>query len=85
MDEYTETCISLGAAAAATCVPCFQHYFSKAESLGITTGDIEKAVEIAVKVRGGAHMAMKDSIQKILGKTKAQKGACCYGPAKCCD
>jgi len=29
MDQHTEICIALGAATAANCVPCFEHYFSK--------------------------------------------------------
>ena len=85
MDEYTETCIALGAAAAANCVPCFEHYFTKAERFGITTGDIEKAVDIAVKVRGGAHMAMKDSLHKILKKRESQSETCCARASICCS
>lgn len=85
MDEYMETCISLGAAAAANCVPCFEHYFSKAEDLGITNRDIKKAVDIAIKVRGGAHMAMKESIGEILKQNKVKSENCCAGTSTCCD
>jgi len=84
MDKHTEIYIALGAAAAANCVPCFEHYFSKAEDLGIETGKIQKAVEIAVKVRGGAHMVMKDSIRKILKNGNPQSQSCCSGTSKCC-
>ena len=35
MDEHTEIFIALGAATAANCGPCFEHYFAKAEKLGI--------------------------------------------------
>jgi hypothetical protein len=85
MDKYMEICISLGAATAANCVPCFEHYYSKAEDLGITPADVEKAVEIAVKVRGGAHMVMKDAIRNILNTDKPRGGTCCNGASQCCD
>ena len=66
MNEHTEIFIALGAATAANCGPCFEHYFSRAEKLGIGKGDIQKTVDIAVKVRGGAHMVMKGAIQKAM-------------------
>ena len=64
MDAHTEIFVALGAAAAVNCVPCFEHYFSKAESLGIGKEEIQEAVDNAVKVRGGAHMVMKGAIEK---------------------
>ena len=85
MDEHTKTCIALGAATAANCVPCFEHYFSTAEKLGIPTGDIEMAVEIAAKVRGGAHLVMKDSIRKILKSNGENREKCSSGTPKCCQ
>lgn len=85
MDENTKTCIALGAATAANCVPCFEHYFSTAEKLGISTADIEAAVKIAAKVRGGAHMVMKDSIRQIIKGNGAQREKCSGGTPKCCQ
>ena len=85
MDEHTEIFIAIGAATAANCGPCFEHYFSRAEKLGIDKGDIQKTVAIAVKVRGGAHMVMKGAIQGIL-KGKGQGGDnCCSGASTCCE
>lgn len=51
MDEKTELLISLGAAAAANCVPCFEYYFKKATAAGLRSDEIEKAVEIGNKVK----------------------------------
>ncbi len=85
MDKHTEIFIALGAAAAANCGPCFEHYFSKAEKLGIDKEDVRKTVNIAVKVRGGAHMVMKDAIQKILKSNSPQNESCCNGSSSCCD
>ena len=84
MDEHTEICIALGAAAAANCVPCFEHYFAKAGDLGIAAGEIEQAVAIAVKMRGGAHMVMKDAVRKIMASDPPQGRSCCDGEAACC-
>ncbi|CAB1076260.1 hypothetical protein D1AOALGA4SA_4057 [Olavius algarvensis Delta 1 endosymbiont] len=84
MDEQTKTYIALGAATAANCVPCFEHYFSTAEKLGIPTEDIEETVEIASKVRGGAHMVMKDSIRGIIKSNGSQREKCSSGTPKCC-
>jgi len=85
MDEQTKTYIALGAATAANCVPCFENYYSKAEKLGINKRDVQEAVDIAVKVRGGAHMVIKGSIQKILTGKSPQSDPCCNGTSPCCD
>ncbi|HKI50376.1 MAG TPA: hypothetical protein VKA69_13685 [Desulfobacteria bacterium] len=85
MDEHTEIFIALGAATAANCGPCFDHYFSRAEKLGIGNEDIQKAVDIAVKVRGGAHMVMKGAIQRTMKGEAAQAQDCCNQPSSCCD
>jgi len=84
MDEHTEIFVALGAATAANCVPCFEHYFSKAEKLGIGKGDIRKVVDIAVKVRGGAHMVMKEAIEKTMKHNAATDETCCSGNSTCC-
>jgi len=85
MDEHTEIFIALGAAAAANCGPCFEHYFSRAAKLGIGKEDIQKTVDIAVKVRGGAHMVVKDAIQRIMTRNATQVETCCTGASTCCD
>ena len=85
MDEHTEIFIALGAATAANCGPCFEHYFSIAEKLGIGKGDIQKTVDIAVKVRGGAHMVMKGAIQRTMKCDATQGETCCSGASTCCE
>jgi alkylhydroperoxidase/carboxymuconolactone decarboxylase family protein YurZ len=77
MDEHMEVFIALGAATAANCGPCFEHYFSKAEKLGIGKEDIQKTVDIAVKVRGGAHMVMNRSIRKTMTHNVNSLETCC--------
>jgi alkylhydroperoxidase/carboxymuconolactone decarboxylase family protein YurZ len=67
MDDKTEILISLGASTAANCVPCFEYYFKKAIKLGLNIEDIEKAVEIANKVKTGSSIAMTKRIRSIMG------------------
>ena len=68
MDERVRLLISLGAATAANCVPCFEHYFKKAEALNLTPEEIQEAVDLAGKVKSGAQIAMRGSIGKIMGQ-----------------
>jgi len=85
MDEHTEIFVAIGAATAANCGPCFEHYFSKAKKLGIDRKDIQKTVGIAVKVRGGAHMVMRGTIEKILEGKGNSADTCCSVASACCD
>ncbi len=76
MDEKTRVLISLGAATVANCVPCFEHYFGKANTVGLTTEEIQEAVEIASQVKKGAHMAMRNSVSDIMGRKKKYELPC---------
>ena len=67
MDKKTELLICIGASTAANCVPCFEHYFKKAAGMGLTPEEIQGAVELASKVKNGAHVMMKGSIRNIMG------------------
>jgi hypothetical protein len=68
MDEKTELLISLGASTAANCVPCFDYYFKKAKSAGITMDEVRKTVELACKVKTGVGIFMMSSISDITGE-----------------
>ncbi len=84
MDEHSEILTAIGAATAANCGPCFEHYYAKADKLGIGKEDVQKAVNIAVRVRGGAHMVMKGAIQDIMkAESPPREAACCSGAATC--
>lgn len=76
MDEKTRVLISLGAATAANCVPCFEHYFGKANTVGLTTEEIQEAVEIASQVKKGAHMAMRSRVSDIMGRKNKYELSC---------
>jgi AhpD family alkylhydroperoxidase len=76
MDERTKVLICLGAAAAANCIPCLEHYFGKAEAAGLKTEEIQEAVDLASQVKKGAHMALKNSIDNIMGREKKHSLPC---------
>ncbi len=66
MDEKTGILISIGAATAANCIPCFEHLYYQAKSLKLDDEEILEAVEIAVKVKNGAHVAIKSFMNEIM-------------------
>jgi len=70
MDERTKLLICLGAANAANCIPCFEHYFGKAKVVGLTSEEIQEAVDLASQVKKGAHMAIKNCINGLMGEEK---------------
>ena len=76
MDERTEILVSLGVATAINCVPCFRHLLEKAIAVGMGSGDIENAVEIARKVSKGASMAMNIQIDQLMGKGSEEQLMC---------
>ncbi len=70
MDERTKLLICLGASTAANCIPCFEHYFGKAESTGLAPEEIQEAVDLASQVKKGAHLAIKNKIDDAMGRKK---------------
>jgi alkylhydroperoxidase/carboxymuconolactone decarboxylase family protein YurZ len=67
MDEKTKLLVSLGAAVAANCVPCFEHFLTKTQAVGLTSGEIQEAAEIADQVKNGARITIMSTIREILG------------------
>jgi AhpD family alkylhydroperoxidase len=86
MDEKTSLLICLGASAAANCIPCFEHYHKRASAAGLTSEQILEAVELANKVKSGAHLVMRNSIKNYLGQ-EAPGSSCSCAPSQgsCCD
>jgi len=85
MDEKTTLLICLGASAAANCIPCFEHYHKKASAAGLTSEEILEAVELANKVKSGAHLVMRNSIKIHLGQeTPGSSCSCAPSRGSCC-
>ncbi len=67
MDDRTSILISLGAATAANCVPCFEHYFGKADGVGLNSEEIQEAADIARQVKKGADINIRNRISELTG------------------
>jgi len=67
LEEKTENLIAIGAATAANCIPCFEYLYEKAITSGLTAAEIKRATDIAGKVKKGAHMALANSVDELIG------------------
>jgi len=85
LEEKTEILIAIGAATAANCIPCFEHIYENAITSGVTLAEIKRASDLASQVKKGAHMALTNSINELVGKPEtgdfpcrqAEKRSCC--------
>jgi hypothetical protein len=59
-----------GAATAANCIPCFEHYFGKAKAVGLTSEEFGETVDLASQVKKGAHLAIRNRISDRMGGEK---------------
>ncbi len=67
MEERTKLLVALAAATAANCIPCFEHLYFEAGVAGVTSEEIQQVVDLASKVKNGAHIALKNSINDMMG------------------
>ena len=84
LEETTERLIAIGAAMAANCIPCFEHLYEKAITSGISAEQIRRASEIAALVKNGAHVALTQSIDELIGSEKNQDFSCNPAADKSC-
>jgi alkylhydroperoxidase/carboxymuconolactone decarboxylase family protein YurZ len=84
MEERTRVLICLGAATAANCIPCFEYYFGKAKTVGLSTEEIQEAVDLASQVKKGAHMTIKNCINGLIGQEKEYVLPCDKQASKSC-
>jgi alkylhydroperoxidase/carboxymuconolactone decarboxylase family protein YurZ len=82
MEERTKLLIALGAATAANCIPCFEHLYNEAGVAGVTSEEILQVVDLASKVKNGAHIALKNSINDMMG-LKEQYDLPCSAQSDC--
>jgi hypothetical protein len=69
MDEKTRLLISVGAATASNCIPCFEYLYTKVREEGIGLEEIQEAVAIAEKIKNRSTVAIKTVINDILDGT----------------
>ena len=67
LEDRIENLIAIGAATAATCITCFEHLYEKAINSGLTLAEIKRASDIAGLVKKGAHIALTNSINELIG------------------
>jgi len=84
MEERTRLLICLGAATAANCIPCFEYYFGKARAGGLKNEEIQEVVDLASQVKKGAHMAIKNCINGLMGEGKEFDLPCDRKASKSC-
>jgi len=85
LEETTERLIAIGAAVAANCIPCFEQLYETAFTSGISAEQIRRASEIAARVKNGAHMALTQSIDELIGIEKNQAFSCSPETDKSCS
>ena len=97
--EAVQELVSIGAAIASNCEPCFRFHFDKARKLGVSKEDVARAVATAKMVKEAPARAVLELAEKYLGgKIEDEEGpkACCppapapvsltkpSSPKKCC-
>lgn len=76
LEDKIENLIAIGAATAANCIPCFEHLYEKAINTGITLAEIKRASDIAGLVKKGAHIALTNSINELIGIEETHELPC---------
>ncbi|CAB1078327.1 hypothetical protein D1AOALGA4SA_6080 [Olavius algarvensis Delta 1 endosymbiont] len=84
LEDRIETLIAIGAATAANCIPCFEHLYEKAINSGITSAEIKRVSEIAGLVKRGAHIALTNSINELIGIKESHDFPCDQTANKSC-
>ena len=87
MDEKYRLLIALGAASAANCIPCFEHYYDRARAMNLPNEEIQEAVDLGNQMKTGVQMVFRNSISEIMDGAGGN-GRPCSGSASelsCCD
>ena len=84
LEHKIENLIAIGAATAANCIPCFEHLYEKAINSGITLAEIKRASDITGLVKKGAHIALTNSVNELIGLEGVQDLPCEPAAKKSC-
>jgi AhpD family alkylhydroperoxidase len=73
--------VAMGAAIAANCEPCLKYHYNEARKLGVSVGDMARAVGMAAKVKDSPHQAILRMADRLTSSTLAslepQADVCC--------
>lgn len=75
--------VAIGAAIASNCEPCFKYHFDKARKLGVSAGDMARAVATAQAVKESPARSILDLANRFL-KTDQAPGGLPVMQAECC-
>ena len=88
--EQVAELVAIGAAIASNCEPCFRFHYDKARKLGVTAGDVRRAVDLAQQVKEAPARAVlnlahryldtKDplsAVSVVAASAPQTQGACC--------
>ena len=84
LQDKIENLIAIGAATAANCIPCFEHLYEKAINSGIPITEIKRASDIAGLVKKGAHIALTNSVNELIGIEETHDLPCGQSADKSC-
>ncbi len=84
LQDKIENLIAIGAATAANCIPCFEHLYEKAINSGITLAEVKRASDIAGQVKKGAHIALVNSFNELIGIEESHGLPCGQTANKSC-
>ncbi len=84
LENKIENLIAIGAATAANCIPCFEHLYEKAINSGIKLAEIKRASDIAELVKKGAHIALTNSVNELIGIEETHDMPCDQAASKSC-
>ena len=83
-EDKIENLIAIGAAIAANCIPCFEHLYEKAIHSGMTPAEIKRVSDIAGLVKKGAHIALTNSVNELIGVEETHELPCDQTANKSC-
>lgn len=84
LEEKIEHLIAIGAATASNCIPCFEHLYEKAITSGLTVEQIKRASDIAGQVKKGAHKALTNSVNELIGGVEIVDIPCMQTTSRSC-
>lgn len=67
MDDKSMELVGIAASIAGHCRPCFHYHYGKARELGISTEDIEKAIDLAMRISASGDSQMLEFANKKMG------------------
>jgi len=73
--------VAIGSAIAANCEPCLKHHYREAQRLGVSKGDMARAVKMAAIVKDAPHQAILRLADKLTGASLINPAA---ASDRCC-